>query len=115
MKSITIKFDCKVGIDTSEKSSDNNIYNNTIMNTINGIVVKTGASDNTFHFNKIVNATESGILNVIGDPGTVGNTFENNKLINSKGNTNSTTSTTIAVDDGNYDDELEKEKGKKKK
>ncbi|MCQ6473469.1 hypothetical protein, partial [Vibrio parahaemolyticus] len=48
-------------------------------NTINGIVVKTGASDNTFHSNKIVNATDFGILNMK-DPGTVGNTFENNKV-----------------------------------
>jgi len=63
------------------------------MNSIDGIVVNTGASDNTFHFNKIVNASESGILNVKGDPGTVGNTFENNKLINSKVNTTSNTST----------------------
>jgi hypothetical protein len=84
------------------------------MNTINGIVVKMGASDNTFHFNKIVNATESGILNVKGDTGTVGNTFENNKLINSKVNTTSTTSTTIAVDNDD-NDESEKKKGKKKK
>ena len=53
------------------------------MNSIDGIVVKTGASDNTFHSNKIVNVTEFAILN-IKDPGTVGNTFENNKLINSR-------------------------------
>ena len=50
-----------------------------------------GASDNTFHFNKIVNATESGILNIKGDPGTVGNTLENNKIINSKVNTGTAT------------------------
>jgi mannuronan 5-epimerase len=100
----------KVGIETSEKSSNNNLYNNAIINSINGIVVKTGASDNTFHLNKIVNATEFGILNVKGDPGTVGNTFENNKLIKSRVNT-STTSTTIAVDD----DDSEKKNGKKKK
>ena len=85
------------------------------MNIINGIVVKTSASDNTFLFNKIVNATESGILNVKRDSGTsVDNTFEHNKLINSKVNTTNTTSTftTIAVDN---DDESEKKKGKKKK
>jgi hypothetical protein len=81
------------------------------MNSINGIVVKTSASDNTFEFNKIDNATESGILNVEGDSGTFGNTFENNKLINSKVNTNTTS--TILLDDN---DKSEKEKkGKKKK
>jgi mannuronan 5-epimerase len=106
----------KVGIETSEKSSNNNLYNNAIINSINGIVVKTGASDNTFHLNKIVNATEFGILNVKGDPGTVGNTFENNKLINSKVNTSVTTSTMALdendnadKDDGDNQDEKEKE------
>jgi mannuronan 5-epimerase len=106
----------KVGIETSEKSSNNNLYNNAIINSINGIVVKTGASDNTFYLNKIVNATEFGILNVKGDPGTVGNTFENNKLINSKVNTSVTTSTMALdendnadKDDGDNQDEKEKE------
>jgi hypothetical protein len=51
-------------METSEKPSKNNLYNNAIINSINGIVVKTGASNNTFHLNKIVNATEVGILNV---------------------------------------------------
>lgn len=93
----------KVGIETSEKSSNNNLYNNAIINSINGIVVKTGAYDNTFNLNKIVNATEFGILNVKGDPGTVGNTFENNKLINSKVNTSVTTST-MSLDENDNDD-----------
>ena len=53
--------------------------------------------------NKIVNATEFGILNVKGDPGTVGNTFENNKLINSKVNTSVTTST-MSLDENDNDD-----------
>jgi hypothetical protein len=79
------------------------------MNSINGIVVKTGASNNIFEFNKIVNTTEYGIVNVKRDPGTVGNTFENNKLINSRVNTSITS--TIAVDD----DDSEKKNGKKKK
>jgi hypothetical protein len=65
-------------------------------------------SDNTFHWNKIVNSTEYGIVNVKGDPGTVGNTFENNKLINSRVDTSITS--TIAVDD---DDDSEKKNGKK--
>jgi hypothetical protein len=51
-------------METSEKPSKNNLYNNAIINSINGIVVKTGASNNTFHLNNIVNATEFGILNV---------------------------------------------------
>ena len=66
------------------------------------------ASDNIFHFNKIINATEFGILTVKGDAGTttatVGNIFENNKLINSKVNTSATTATTVLDDDNDEDD-----------
>ena len=105
IKSITIKIsNSKVGIETSEKSSNNNLYNNAIINSINGIVVKTGASDNTFHLNKIVNATEFEILNE-GDPGTttISNTFENNKLINSRVNTSVTTSTMALDENDNVD------------
>ena len=56
------------------------------MDSINGIVVKTGTSDNTFHNNKVVNATEHAILNIKEDSDTIDNTFENNNLIKSKDN-----------------------------
>jgi parallel beta-helix repeat protein len=70
------------GIYLKSESSKNNIYDNTIINaTSNGILVNTGASDNTFSSNTIINATELGI-NVDGD--SVNNKFENNNLINSK-------------------------------
>jgi hypothetical protein len=46
------------------------------------ILVNTGASDNTFTSNTIVNATELGIN--IEDKDSVNNRFENNNLINSK-------------------------------
>ena len=62
---------------------------------MNGIVVKTGASDNTFHSNKIVNATENGIANFKGDSGKTtkttiidGNTFENNTIVSYDNNNN---------------------------
>ena len=71
------------GIYLKAESSNNKIYHNTIINaTSNGILVNTGASDNTFTSNTIINATGLGI-NV--DEGSVNNNkFENNNLINSK-------------------------------
>ena len=70
------------GIYLKAESSNNKIYHNTIINaTSNGILVNRGASDNTFTSNTIINATELGI-NV--DEGSVNNKFENNNLINSK-------------------------------
>src|ERR671914_2209709 len=70
------------GIYLKAESSKNKIYHNTIINaTSNGILVNTGASDNTFSSNTIINATELGI-NV--DEDSVNNRFENNNLINSK-------------------------------
>src|ERR671914_361281 len=70
------------GIYLKSESSKNNIYDNTIINaTSNGILVNTGASDNTFSSNTIINATDFGI-NV--DEVSVNNRFENNNLINSK-------------------------------
>jgi parallel beta-helix repeat protein len=70
------------GIYLKAESSNNKIYHNTVINaTSNGILVNTGASDNAFTSNTIINATELGI-NV--DEGSVNNRFENNNLINSK-------------------------------
>ncbi len=70
------------GIYLKAESSNNKIYDNTIINaTSNGILVNTGASDNTFTSNTIINATDLGI-NV--DEDSVNNRFENNNLINSK-------------------------------
>jgi mannuronan 5-epimerase len=70
------------GIYLKAESSNNKIYHNTIINaTSNGILVNTGASYNTFTSNTVINATGLG-LNV--DEGSVNNTFENNNLINSK-------------------------------
>jgi mannuronan 5-epimerase len=71
------------GIYLKSESSKNNIYDNTIINaTSNGILVNTGASDNTFSSNTIINATELGIN--VEDSDSVNNKFENNNLINAK-------------------------------
>jgi mannuronan 5-epimerase len=73
---------CENGIYLKHDSSNNKIYDNTIINsTSNGILVNSDSSDNTFTSNTIINAAEFGI-NVAKD--SVDNTFENNKLINSK-------------------------------
>ena len=70
------------GIYVKAEAANNKIYNNTIINsTSNGILVNTCASDNTFSSNTIINATKFGI-NVA--PDSANDTFENNKLINSK-------------------------------
>src|SRR5918999_2143385 len=71
------------GIYLKSESSKNNIYDNTIINaTSNGILVNTRASDNTFSSNTIINATELGID--VEDSDSVNNKFEKNNLINSK-------------------------------
>src|SRR5829696_9260435 len=71
------------GIYLKAESSNNNVYDNTIINaTSNGILVNTGASDNTFTSNTIINATDLGIN--VEDSDSVNNRFENNNLINSK-------------------------------
>jgi mannuronan 5-epimerase len=71
------------GIYLKAESSNNKIYDNNIINaTSNGILVNTGASDNTFTSNTIINATELGIN--VDEDSADNNIFENNKLINSK-------------------------------
>ena len=70
------------GIYVKAEAANNKIYDNTITNAkSNGILVNTGAHDNTFSSNTITNATKFGI-NVA--PDSNNNIFENNKLINSK-------------------------------
>ena len=69
------------GIYVKAEAANNRIYDNTITNATNGIVVNTGAFDNTFSSNTIINATKFGI-SVASDSND--NIFENNNLINSK-------------------------------
>jgi poly(beta-D-mannuronate) C5 epimerase len=70
------------GIYVKAEAANNKIHDNTITNAkSNGILINTGAHDNTFSSNTIINATKFGI-NVA--PDSNNNTFENNKLINSK-------------------------------
>jgi len=70
------------GIYVKAEAANNKIYDNTITNAkSNGILINTGAHDNTFSSNTITNATKFGI-NVA--PDSNNNIFENNKLINSK-------------------------------
>jgi poly(beta-D-mannuronate) C5 epimerase len=76
-------IDSGEGIYLKAKAHINKIYDNTITNAkSNGILINTGAHDNTFSSNTIINATKFGIN--IEDSDSVDNTFENNKLINSK-------------------------------
>jgi mannuronan 5-epimerase len=71
------------GIYLKALAHNNKIHDNTITNAkSNGILINTGAHDNTFSSNTIINATKFGI-NVAPDSNN-NNTFENNKLINAK-------------------------------
>jgi mannuronan 5-epimerase len=72
------------GIYLKALAHNNKIHDNTIKNAkSNGILINTGAHDNTFSSNTIINATKFGI-NVDPDSTNNNNTFENNKLINAK-------------------------------
>ena len=72
------------GIYVKAEAANNKIYDNTITNAkSNGILINTGAHDNTFSSNTIINAIKFGI-NVAPDSNNNNNTFENNKLINAK-------------------------------
>jgi mannuronan 5-epimerase len=72
------------GIYLKALAHNNKIHDNTITNAkSNGILINTGAHDNTFSSNTIINATNFGI-NVAPDSNNNNNTFENNKLINAK-------------------------------
>ena len=76
--------DSEEGIYLKALAHNNKIYDNTITNAkSNGILINTGAHDNTFSSNTIINATKFGI-NVAPDSNNNNNIFENNKLINAK-------------------------------
>jgi mannuronan 5-epimerase len=76
--------DSAEGIYLKAEAANNKIHDNSITNPkSNGILINTGAHDNTFISNTIINATKFGI-NVAPDSTNNNNTFENNKLINSK-------------------------------
>ena len=62
---------------------NNDIHHNIIIESGNGIIVHSGASSNTFHYNTIIiNPKEIGIS--VEDPDTKDNRFDNNQMIDSK-------------------------------
>ena len=76
----------KDGIYLKSGSSNNKIYNNTITHAIsNGILINVGSSKNVFYSNTVINTTIGGYGINVKDPSTsVDNKFENNHLINSR-------------------------------
>ena len=71
------------GINVNSGSSSNKILANTISHSItNAILVASGASGNTFSSNKIVSSTPQG-LKIEQDPTSKNNIFTNNQLIHS--------------------------------
>jgi mannuronan 5-epimerase len=72
----------KNGIDVGSGSSNNKIYNNTIVkSTLNAISVDGGSSSNIIYSNVIKNSSPFGIY--AKDPTTINNIFYNNQLIDS--------------------------------
>jgi poly(beta-D-mannuronate) C5 epimerase len=61
------------------KSHNNQIYNNTVYHTANGIYLKNMSSGNVVHDNTIINPTSAGIQV---NTGAVGNTFYHNIIVN---------------------------------
>jgi parallel beta-helix repeat protein len=71
------------GIDVRPGSSDNNIFGNTIANSISqAILINNGSSGNTFSSNKIVSSTPQG-LKIEQDATSKNNIFSNNEVIHS--------------------------------
>jgi mannuronan 5-epimerase len=75
----------KDGIYLKSGSSNNEIYNNTVSYAMsNAILVNVGSSRNIFYSNTIINTTGGYGINVKDPSTSVDNKFENNQLINSR-------------------------------
>jgi parallel beta-helix repeat protein len=76
----------KDGIYLKSGSSNNEIYNNNVTDAIsNATLVNVGSSRNTFYSNTIINASSDGYGINVKDPSTsIDNIFENNHLMNSR-------------------------------
>jgi poly(beta-D-mannuronate) C5 epimerase len=75
----------KDGIYLKSGSSNNEIYNNTVTYAIsNGILINAGSSRNMFYSNTIINTTGGYEINVKDPSTSVDNKFENNHLIHSR-------------------------------
>ena len=69
------------GIDVRSGSSNNNIFGNTIANSISqAILINNGSSGNTFSANKIVSSTPAG-LKIVQDSTSKDNVFSNNQIV----------------------------------
>jgi parallel beta-helix repeat protein len=71
------------GIQVGSGSSNNKIFGNTIANSISlAILINNGSSGNTFSSNKIVGSTPQG-LKIVRDSTAKNNIFSNNQIIHS--------------------------------
>ena len=71
------------GINVNSGSSNNKILGNTITNSINNaILLNNGSSGNTFSSNKIVSSTPQGLM-IEQDPTSKNNIFSDNQIIHS--------------------------------
>ena len=79
------------GINVYAGSTNNKMYDNTIMNSkSHAILVNNGSNGNTFYSNKIVSAIKEG-LEIKQDATSTNNVFSNNQVINSAGSNNTIT------------------------
>jgi len=79
------------GIYVNSGSTDNKMYDNTIMNSkSHAILINNGSNGNTFYSNKIVSANEDG-LEIDQDTTSKNNVFSNNQVMNSASTNNTIT------------------------
>jgi parallel beta-helix repeat protein len=79
------------GIYVNSGSTNNKMYGNTLMNSkSHAILINNGSNGNTFYSNKIVSAIKEG-LEIDQDPTSKNNAFSNNQVINSAGPNNTIT------------------------
>ena len=79
------------GIYVNSGSTNNKMYGNTLMNSkSHAILINNGSNGNTFYSNKIVSANKEG-LEIDQDPTSKNNAFSNNQVINSAGSNNTIT------------------------
>jgi poly(beta-D-mannuronate) C5 epimerase len=76
------------GINVNSGSTDNKLYRNTLMNSkSHAILINNGSNGNTFYSNQIVSAIKDG-LEIDQDATSTNNAFSNNQVINSASQNN---------------------------
>jgi parallel beta-helix repeat protein len=89
------------GINVNSGSTDNKMYNNTIMNSkSHAIIFNNGSNGNTFYSNKLISTNKDG-LEIDQDETSKNNVFSNNQVMNSALPNNELRKKTSSEIDGN--------------